>query len=182
MAVRAPDPRLASPRERRLAIQHGRQAHPAGRQTRPRLRVVPPNTLSPAARRRRARLTGLVLSVSVVVGLLGVVALHAMLSQNQLRLDQVDARAAAEQARYERLRLEVAELESPARIVAAAQEKLGMVTPPVVTYLAPSGSTRDQPRTVPGAPLAAPSRPATGPAPTTANTWSAVKPYLADHP
>jgi hypothetical protein len=64
--------------------------------------------------------------------------------------------------------------------VAAAQEKLGMVTPPVVTYLAPSGAAADQPRPVPGAAVATPRR--QDAAQTTANTWSAVKPYLADHP
>jgi cell division protein FtsL len=178
VAVRAPDRRFASPLDRR--VEHGRRAHPAGRPARPRLRVVPPNSLSPAARRRRTRLLVVVLFASVVVGLLAVVALHALLSQNQLRLDQIDARAASEQTRYERLRLEVAQLESPGRIVATAQQKLGMVTPPVVTYLAPSGAADDQPRTVPGALMAAPPRPGT--AATTSNTWATVKPYLADHP
>lgn len=81
-----------------------------------------------------------VLSAAVVVGLLAIVALHALLSQNQLRLDDLDARATAAQARYERLRLEVAELESPNRIVTAAQERLGMVVPPTVTYLTPTGA------------------------------------------
>ena len=179
MAVRAPDRRLA-------LAEPSRRNHPAGRgrPTRPRLRVVPPNTLSPAARRRRARLLAVVLSASVVIGLLAIVALHALLSQNQLRLDDIDAKAAAQQARYERLRLEVAELESPSRIVATAQQRLGMVMPPTVTYLTPTGA--DESGAVP--PASAPTStattvPARTPAPaTTPSTWSAVKPYLADHP
>jgi hypothetical protein len=107
------------------------------------------------------------------------VALHALLSQGQIRLNQIDARATAEQARYERLRLQVAELESPARIVATAQQQLGMISPPVITYLSPSGAVADQPRPVAGLPAPATSRVAAG---TTPSTWSAVKPYLADHP
>jgi len=176
MAVRAPD--------RRLAAEPSRRAHPSSRPSRPRLRVVPPNELSPAGRRRRARLLVVVLSASVVIGLLAIVALHALLSQNQLRLDDLDARAAAAQARYERLRLEVAELESPSRIVAAAQERLGMVTPPTVTYLTPTGADENRARATAAPPAAAgTSAPAHPPAPkTTPSTWSAVKPYLADHP
>ncbi|HZQ85020.1 MAG TPA: cell division protein FtsL [Acidimicrobiales bacterium] len=175
MAVRAPD--------RRLGVEPGRRAHPAGtgRPARPRLRVVPPNSLSPAARRRRGRLVAVVLSGAVVIGLLAIVALHALLSQNQLRLDDIDAKAAAQQARYERLRLEVAELESPSRIVATAQQKLGMVMPPTVTYLTPTGT--DESQATPPAGAAQTSAPARPPSSqTTPDTWSAVKPYLADHP
>jgi len=136
MAVRAPD--------RRLAAEPSRRAHPSNRPSRPRLRVVPPNELSPAGRRRRARMLVAVLSAAIVLGLLAIVALHALLSQNQLRLDDLDARASAAQARYERLRLEVAQLESPGRIVTAAQERLGMVVPPTVTYLTPTGADQNQ--------------------------------------
>ena len=146
MAVRAPDRRLGMEPLRRSVTDPSRRAHPAARPSRPRLRVVPPGELSPAARRRRTRLLAVVLSASVVIGLLAIVALHALLSQNQLRLDDLGARTDAAQARYERLRLEVAELESPGRIVAAAQERLGMVTPPTVTYLTPTGADENQAR------------------------------------
>lgn len=79
-------------------------------------------------------------SVGVLVSLFGLVASHVMLTQGQFRLDTLRARTATEQDRYERLRLKVAELESPSRIVAAAQERLGMVSPPSVTYLSPTGA------------------------------------------
>lgn len=103
----------------------------------PPLRVVRP---APRRRPRRARVVTALVAVAVLVGLFGLVASHVMLTQGQFRLDGLRARAATEQARYERLRLKVAELESPSRIVATAQERLGMVPPPSVTYLSPTGA------------------------------------------
>jgi cell division protein FtsL len=96
---------------------------------------------SPLARRARARLLGVLVLLVVGVALFGLVASHVALTQGQFQLDRLEVRAAEEQARYERLRLQVAELESPARVVAAAQERLGMVPPPGVTYLSPVGPT-----------------------------------------
>jgi len=55
--------------------------------------------------------------------------------ENQFRLDQLQQQASAQQERYEKLRLEVAELEAPARIVSAAEGPLGMRQPGSVTYL-----------------------------------------------
>lgn len=89
----------------------------------------------------------MLVSLAVLVSLLGLVASHVVLTQGQFRLDVLRTRTASEQERYERLRLKVAELESPSRIVAAAQERLGMVPPPSVTYLSPTGAasgTHDQ--------------------------------------
>ena len=113
---------------------------------RPPLRVVQPGERQ---RRRRAeeaqaksrpRHTRLLVACTVLVvgaALFGLVAAHVMLTQNQFRLEKLERLAADEQARYERLRPQVAELESPARIVAAAQERLGMVPPASVKYLTP---------------------------------------------
>src|SRR5207237_7250034 len=70
-------------------------------------------------------------------GLFSVAAFHVVLTQNQFRLDQLRSRAGTEQARYQRLRLKVAELESPDRIVATAQSRLGMVQAPSIVFLAP---------------------------------------------
>lgn len=103
-------------------------------------RTVPPLSVVRPAPRRRARLVTILVSVAVMASLFGLVASHVMLTQGQFRLESLRARAAAEQTRYERLRLQVAELESPARIVATAQERLGMVPPPTVTYLSPTGA------------------------------------------
>jgi cell division protein FtsL len=119
---------------------------------RPALRVVPPNTLSRHGRQRRARRFGALLSGIVVVVVFGVVAAHVMLTQRQFRLEALERKAAAEEARYERLRLQVAELESPERVVAAARQ-LGMVPPATVTYLAssrPSQAPNDEAAAAPG--------------------------------
>ena len=48
---------------------------------------------------------------AVVFGLVGV---HVMLAQNQFRLDRLNAQAKAQEASYQRLRLQVDQLESPA--------------------------------------------------------------------
>ena len=156
MAIRATAPRPA-PRPRP-------QAAPAAQ---PRLRVVPPDYVSPRARRRRARRLLVAASTLAVLGLLGVATLHVVLSQGQFRLERLDARAGQEQERYERLRLEVAELESPARVVAAAQERLGMVPPPAVTYLSPKGAVADRRKQADTV---------------GATEWRQVKPHLAEHP
>jgi cell division protein FtsL len=95
-----------------------------------------------SARRRRFMVASAL--VVLAASLLATVAAHAALAQGQFRLERLQSRADEEQARYERLRLRVAELESPSRVVAVAQKRLGMVPPPGVTYLAPTGSTADQ--------------------------------------
>jgi cell division protein FtsL len=118
---------------------------PARRPTRERdgdlrpLRVITP----PARHRVRRRVLGAVLAVVVSGVLFAVVAVHVLLTEGQLKLDRLEATAVEEQERYERLRLKVAELESPARVTAVAQRRLGMVPPPGVTYLSPSGATAD---------------------------------------
>lgn len=88
-------------------------------------------------------------AAAVVITVFALVASHVVLAQGQFRLERLKARAAVEEARHERLRLHVAELESPSRIVAAAQERLGMVPPPSVTYLSPTGASSTTP--APGA-------------------------------
>ena len=120
--------------------------------SRPPLRVVPDGWRSPRVRRRRARFFGLLAAVAAGVLVLSLVAFHVVLTQGQLQLERLQDRATVEDARRQRLRLEVAELESPQRVVAAAQQRLGMVPPPGVHYLSPSGVTGDPP--------GAPARPA----------------------
>jgi cell division protein FtsL len=123
-----------------------------------RLRVVPDGALSPRAKRRRARLLVAAVAMAIAAALFGAVFFHVLLTQGQLQLNRIQTSGAAERARNERLRLEVAELQSPERIVAAAQQQLGMVPPASVTYLSPSGSRpAGPPATKPGArPSAAP--------------------------
>ena len=106
---------------------------------RPHLRVVPPNTLSRRGRQRRARRFGVLLGVMVFIAVFGVVAAHVLLTQRQFRLERLENQAAAQEAKYEQLRLQVAQLESPDRVVDAARA-LGMVPPASVTYLTSSGT------------------------------------------
>lgn len=96
-------------------------------------------------RRRRARVVTAAALLLLVAGVFGLVASHVVLTQNQFRLERLEAKATEAQARYERLRLRVARLESPERIVAVAQERLGMVPPPGVTYLSPTGTADGDP-------------------------------------
>jgi cell division protein FtsL len=124
---------LRTPAERRAA-------------TSARLRVV-----DEAGRRRRRRLKLAAWFVGVVgVALMfGAAAFHVLLVQSQFRLEELDRQVATEQQRYEQLRLQVAELSSPAAIVQAATGQLGMVEPERTTYLvadvtAPAGTADEQ--------------------------------------
>ena len=134
------------------------------------LRLVRQGEITPKARKRRARMAAAFTVCLIGVGLFATVAFHVVLTQNQFRLDHLNDRAAEEQARYQRLRLQVAELESPARIVDAAQHQLGMLQPPSVAYLAPQ------------APSAGTPAPADQSQSDAHGDWSAVKSQLAAHP
>lgn len=101
---------------------------------RPGLRVVPP------ARRRLRTGPTVVLGGLLAFGIaFGLVVAQALLVQGQQRLDDLERRTAEATRTQQELRLQVAELESPARVVAAAED-LGMVPPAGVTYLTPSGA------------------------------------------
>jgi len=93
----------------------------------------------------RRRLLACSVAALAVACVLGLVVSHVALAQGQFELEKLQEKAAQEQAHYERLRLQVAQLESPSRVVAAAQERLGMVPPPGVTYLSPTGPVSDGP-------------------------------------
>lgn len=157
-------PERATPR----AAERAPASRPMQVDPKPALTVVDPRYRTPAQRRARARVMGVLVLLVVACALFGLVSSHVALTQGQFRLEDMRAEAEAEQDRYERLRLEVAELESPGRIVAAAQERLGMVPPPGITYLSPVGPVSDAP--VDDAGTAA------------AEDWSTVKRQLASRP
>jgi cell division protein FtsL len=93
-------------------------------------------------RRRRAR-RSVVTKISVLAfvalfaSVLGVVVFQTLRAQNQTTLDALDHQVAAEQDRGKELRLQLADAESPDRIVAIAEQKLGMIAPNDVAYLQP---------------------------------------------
>lgn len=78
-------------------------------------------------------LAAVALAVTVVV--VGISTSQALLVQSQARLDSVTAEIARQETIAEQQRLELAELQSPERIVAAATERLGMVAPGEVVFL-----------------------------------------------
>ena len=119
---------------------------------------------------RLALVAGAVLTVGTIFG---AAVFHVLLIQHEFRLDQINKEAAKEEARYGKLRLDVAQLSAPDRIVATAQQRLGMVVPPQVAYLmAPvpkdsgaQGAEHDDPA-----------------APSLAGGWAEVKPHLGTRP
>jgi cell division protein FtsL len=84
-------------------------------------------------------LTVLILGLTALC--LGLVAMHALIAENQFKLDRLQDQATVVQARYEKLRLQVAQLEAPDRIVAVAEGRLGMRQPGSVTYLPAPGTS-----------------------------------------
>ena len=139
------------------------------------LRVVTDAELQEFRRRARARRLLAAAGMVVALGLFGVVIAHVMLMQGQFELQQLQQRSAESQAEYDRLRLQVSELESPDRIVDVAQVKLGMVAPRTITYLAPSSDPAALPSRSGADDTAAETTAAVG-AP---GTWSTVKSTLA---
>jgi cell division protein FtsL len=156
--------------------------HPAERRH---LRIVEKPVRSAAQRRRLARailLGGVGLAVSVAFTL---VYLHVVLAQRQFRLDSLNSQVQQEQVTYQKLRLEVAELNSPQHIIATAEGQLGMVQPAAVTYLTPppgavsrSGATGGS---EPSLTQADPSSPGTA-APEGDADWPRIKSQLAGSP
>jgi hypothetical protein len=65
------------------------------------------------------------------------VYLHVVLAQRQVALNRLTAHVAAESTTYQNLRLQVAQLNSPAHIISTAEGQLGMRQPASVTYLTP---------------------------------------------
>lgn len=123
---------------------------------RPHLRVVG----AEEARGRRATrlITGLLVAL-VCAGLFAIVAVRVVLAQGQGEIDRLTESIEAQQAVRQDLRLSVAELEAPAQIVAAARQRLGMVTPVTVTNLTPPATlSTAPPATLSTAPPSAPVR------------------------
>ena len=122
---------------------------------------------------RPLRLALLASAVLTVGTIFGAAVFHVLLIHHEFRLDQCNKEAAKEEARYEKLRLDVAQLSAPDRIVATAQQRLGMVVPPQVAYLM-APVPKDS-----GAQNAEHDDPA---APSLAGGWAEVKPHLGTRP
>ena len=150
---------------------------PATRERRPQLRVVD----EPAKRRANLAVVTVLVVGGIFAMLFGLVVFHTMLLQNQQRLDRLDSQVSDAQARYQSLRLQVAQLESPQRIMDVATQKLGMVPPDGTTYLTPaadeaasstSGATQDD----------ATADETAAPSDDGSSSWPVVKPFLGAAP
>jgi cell division protein FtsL len=119
----------------RSQVAPGSPASPAP--ARPPLRVVPPKQGGLRARRLRARLLVVTIGLLIATGMFANVGAQVVLTQRQLRLDQLNQTVAQVQTTNRQLALEVATLESPSRIVSEAESRLEMVIPPQVVYLTP---------------------------------------------
>ncbi len=151
---------------------------PAPGRPRTDLRVVE----APGRRRASSSTWAVVGVIGVFIVLFGLAAFHTVLVQGQQRLDDIDREVDAEQARYERQRLAAAQLESPARIVDAAVNELGMVEPETTTYLTPSGAIEAEVETRVGTTSQGPAEPPAASEQATApvGSWMTIKPYLDD--
>jgi hypothetical protein len=132
----------------------------------------------------RRRANGRRLLVSAGIGLLGIfclglVTFHVLIAENQFTLDRLTQTAATEQAGYEKLRLQVAQLEAPARIVSDAEGRLGLAQPGSVTYL-PAISSQETNGDGPAPAGSAPAGSVT--APQGDADWPSIKPYLSGSP
>ena len=118
---------------------------------RPDLRVVetPEPLVRPAtpgdagddlAPRTHGGLVGTLFVVLLFVCIFGVVVFQVFLVQTQSHLDDLGAQISKEENRTKALRLDTTDLEAPDRIVRDAKERLGMIPPPEIAYLQPSGA------------------------------------------
>jgi cell division protein FtsL len=123
--ARATAPRPAAPTLRRA---EPRRAEP---------RRVAPRVVPASARHTFRRL--LVLAVVVGVAMVfAAVVLQALLVSGQGSLDDLERRIATQEQLLVNQQLEITRLESPTRVVGAAQERLGMAAPTEIVYLRPS--------------------------------------------
>jgi cell division protein FtsL len=129
------------------APQVRRSATPAPDRSRPELSLV-----DAAPRRLSLRVIGTVTCALVFAALFGLAIFHSFLVQSQLRLDQLERQINEEEAHQRTLRLQVAQLGAPERILAEAQAR-GMVQPDDRKYLAAvvPGTVVPAPNTTPPA-------------------------------
>lgn len=83
------------------------------------------------------------LLVTVIVGLIGALVLHATIVEAQQNLDERNAEIQALEDKTELLRQELAELAAPARVVSEAKS-LGMIEAPSIVYLTAPSEALDE--------------------------------------
>jgi cell division protein FtsL len=129
-------------------------------------------------RRRRAGVAIAVGLFAVFALMLGLVAFQAKIAQDQLKLDRADRDLQQAEDTYSQLRLQVANLEAPDRVIAEAKQ-LGLIRPgpTQVTYLTAPAAIVGEVLASGGVP------PDPGPSGTAdAQDWSTMKPLLRGGP
>jgi hypothetical protein len=175
---------------------HRPSPKPAAPAERPPLLIV-----APRFRRRRAGVVAAFVMLSLFGVMIGLVAFQTRLAQGQGKLDRLEREAREEQLRYDKLRGDVAVLESPAHIVSAALAQ-GMVSPGDIKYVttppeavAAVAAASGQGAPPPDSPNAGAGADAGGDAgvgtaeqppapgtPATVDQWSTVKPIVSGAP
>ncbi len=131
------------------------------REQRPALRVV-----EPARRRRRNWQVGTVAGALLFVALFAIAGVQTLIVQQGRHIDDLNGRISSAEDDAERLKIELAELQSPQRIVDEAKNRLGMIEAPSPVYLRPTPIDDAKAAEVP------PTTPSTTTPPTTAATTS----------
>jgi hypothetical protein len=135
---------------------------------RPELRVV-----APATRRRRTWQVGTVAGGLLFFAMFLIVGAQALIVQQQSHIDDVNGRIAAAEKDAETLKIDLAELQSPERIVGEAKDRLGMVQAPSPVYLQPRADDDARAAEVP--PVAPPTTVAKATTPTTTKSGATSK-------
>jgi hypothetical protein len=138
--------------------------------------------------------------VAIFVLLFALAAFQAVLVSSQQRLDELERQVAVAQDRYQDLRIDVARLEAPERILNTAVYELGMVPSGQATFVVPSdavaaevdarraeaeAAARAEADTADGIAAGDVNDVANGPAvpsEPSASSWPEVKPYLEPSP
>ncbi len=109
------------------------RSRPQPQRARVRLRLV--ETRSDSGRKSLTRI-GTTVSIALLFAAAFVAAAaHALVAQNQFRLNALQAQEAAAASQEKALQLRVAQMEAPQRVVWVAEHRLGMVVPTKVTYV-----------------------------------------------
>ena len=134
-----------------LALEWKEHSHPVRERTGDDFRLDEESHRRKCAREsRRMRLT-FICFVSVAAFVSGlfiiIICLHVMVVQNEMRTSEVERQIELERRQHETMRLEIASLESPARIENVAVGQMGMVPVAQAEYLeTPRYRTAMQPR------------------------------------
>jgi cell division protein FtsL len=112
-----------------------------------------------------------VAAAAAVVVAFGLVYLRVIAAQRQFTLDNLNRQVTQQEATYDRLQLQVAQLNAPDRIVRYAESKLGMVPSTSVTILSPVSPYPGEPTTTPA-----------GQAPAGDADWPQIKALMAGTP